>query len=395
MGWERFFTDHAAASIACFIVFTILVCGLATIMTKFAVAIKDKAKISDGVIGGILIGAITSIPELITSIAVIVESSKNTEVHAYSVFGDVIGSNMFCFLIMAVVLLVTVVIFKRREANQINTVSLVFMIVGTIFCFLAGIFDNNGFVYGNGKPLSPLVWHGFNFFTIFIFLSYAMAVFSMLFGAKATIRGPNGKRIKPKQHMLPPPSKKIKTTRFVYWNMPILIILLIASVVLLTLSSLVLATSCSGIITRENLGEMFGRTLLLGMATSLPELVAVVNLAVSRRYNLVIDSMVGSCAFNMTILFIANIVYSILYTSAAETTAMYFLDKDTLVQLVLFLLEAIFLVLYLVVNSGSVKRYLSTKQTVVINSILLSLTVASYATYVVLGTLEQVGILPY
>ena len=221
-----------------------------------------------------------------------------------------------------------------------------------------------------------------------------MAVFSMLFGAKATIRGPKGTRIKPKPRLVHP-SKKVRPSRLIFLRMPVLVILLIASVGLLTISSIVLATSCSGIITRENLGEMFGRTLLLGMATSLPELVAVVTLAVNRRYNMVIDSMVGSCAFNMTILFIANIVYSALYVSAAETTAMYYLDKDTIVQLSLFLLEAIFLVLYLVVNSGSVKQYLSTKQTVTINSILLSLTIASYAVYAVLGTLEQVNILPY
>ena len=392
MHLEQFFTDNAGASIACFVVFTLLVCGLATIMTKFAVAIKDKAKISDGVIGGILIGAITSIPELITSIAVIVESSTDETVHASSVFGDVIGSNMFCFLIMAVVLLATVVMFKHREANQINTASLVFMIVGTIFCFMAGIFDNNGFIYSHSH-LSPLVWHGFNFFTIFIFLSYAMAVFSMLFGTRVTSHGIVGKGLKAKVKL--PAAQKTKPSKLLQLKMPILIILLIVSVVLLTVSSIILGTSCSGIIAREELGEVFGRTLLLGMATSLPELVAVVTLAVNRRYNMVIDSMVGSCAFNMTILFIANIVYSGLYVSAAETHPMYILDPDTVIQLILFLLEAIFLVLYLVMNSRSVKQYLSTKQTIVINSILLSLTVLSYLIYIVLGTLEQFNIIPY
>ncbi|MCQ2956550.1 MAG: hypothetical protein MJ233_01445 [Mycoplasmoidaceae bacterium] len=93
-------------------------------MTKFAVAIKDKARLPDGVVGGILIGAITSIPELITSICVVVQSTYDSQVTSSSVFGDVIGSNMFCLVIMSAVLLGTVVLFKHREANQINTVSL-------------------------------------------------------------------------------------------------------------------------------------------------------------------------------------------------------------------------------------------------------------------------------
>ncbi|MCQ2956551.1 MAG: hypothetical protein MJ233_01450 [Mycoplasmoidaceae bacterium] len=133
--------------------------------------------------------------------------------------------------------------------------------------------------------------------------------------------------------------------------------------------------------------------MLLGIATSLPELVAVVNLAINRRYNMVIDSMVGSCAFNMTILFIANLVFGLVAKTPA-TDPMYVLNGDTIVQLVLFLLECLFLVLYLVVNSRSVKSYLTNNQTVGLNITLLILVLLPYLTYIVLGILEAYSIIP-
>ncbi|MCQ3915092.1 MAG: hypothetical protein MJ201_05115 [Mycoplasmoidaceae bacterium] len=51
---------------------------------------------------------------------------------------------------------------------------------------------------------------------------------------------------------------------------------------------------------------------MLGVATSLPELIAVATLAIDNRYNMMINSMAGSCAFNMTILFACNVAYACL-----------------------------------------------------------------------------------
>lgn len=378
-----------------FIPFAILVCVLATLMTKFALAIKDKARLPDGVVGGILIGAITSIPELITSICVVVQSTTDTEVHASSVFGDVIGSNMFCMLIMSVVLIGTVVLFKHREANQINTVSLTFMVIGTIFCFVACIFDNNGPIYNPDIAIpSPLVWNGFNFFSIFIFASYGIAVYSMIFGSKVVSAGVTGKGLKTKVKL--PAVQKHEPSKFLQLPMWSLILLLVGSVVALTLSSLVLAASCGGLIVRWELPQVFGRTLLLGVATSLPELVAVVNLAINRRYNMVIDSMVGSCAFNMTILFLSNMIYGCIATNPVGDPMFVLNDKgDTAVQLSLFLLQCLFVLIYLVINSRSVKSYLSNRQAITINAVLLGLSVLPYISYITLGILEQNGIIPY
>ncbi|MCQ3907919.1 MAG: hypothetical protein MJ219_04365 [Mycoplasmoidaceae bacterium] len=64
---------------------------------------KEKAHLSDGVVAGILLGVITSLPELVTCIAsVIVHGTGSIG------FGDIIGSNIFDIFILSICLLVCV-----------------------------------------------------------------------------------------------------------------------------------------------------------------------------------------------------------------------------------------------------------------------------------------------
>ncbi|MCQ3915094.1 MAG: hypothetical protein MJ201_05125 [Mycoplasmoidaceae bacterium] len=108
--FESFFAENYGAAVACFFTFAIVVGVLATLVTKFAVTIKDKAELPDGVIGGILIGAITSVPEFITAIGYTINAATIGPEYGNpgAVFGDVIGSNMFCMLIIGVACLATV-----------------------------------------------------------------------------------------------------------------------------------------------------------------------------------------------------------------------------------------------------------------------------------------------
>lgn len=385
MAIESFFLNNGTASIACFFVFAIIVGFLATAVTKIAVAIKDKAKLPDGVIGGILIGTITSIPELITAVGVIINSAHDPTYDPSSVFGDVIGSNMFCMLILAVGLIITVDLFKHREADQINTITIVCLLFGTVMCILAVLFENNGIIYGGGgQKVSPLVFHGFNFFSLFIFLSYAFAVGFMLAGSKVKPVAVVGKGVATAKNL--PRAEKVKPSFLLKYHMWQLITSLCVGVGLLSFSSIILAGACSGCIELWHMGPVFGRTLLLGIATSLPELIAVVTLLHNRRYNMTINSMVGSCAFNMIILFICNVVYSALWTS--ESSPMFPEPKESnsvVVQVVLFILMCLFIALYLILNSKHIKTRLTNKQIIATNCVLCSFTVIAYFSYIILG----------
>ena len=393
--FEMIFINNPAAAMSCFFIFAVIVGVLATLVTKLAVAVKDKAKLPDGVVGGILIGAITSIPEFITAIGVTIDGVLYpTEYDPSSVFGDVIGSNMFCLLILAVTLIVTVKLFRHREADQINTITIICLIFGAVMCILAVLFENNGIVYGGeGQKASPLVWHGFNFFSIFIFLSYAIAVFFMIAGSKLKPMGSVGKGVATKVTL--PPTQKVKRSKFLKLDMWLLIVLLVVGIIVLSGSSIVLASACSGCIEHWQLGEVFGRTLLLGIATSLPELIAVATLAFGGRYNMMINSMAGSCAFNMIILSVCNAVYAGMWHNGIDP--MFPQPKESnsvVVQVVIFILMCLFITLYLIMNSKHIKSRLNNKQIMGINITLLSLVIIVYFIFIALGIIQWSTIQP-
>lgn len=389
--FESFFLNNHGWAIGLFFVFAAIVGVLATVVTKMAVAIKDKAELPDGVVGGILIGAITSVPEFITALGYTINcATKGAEYgDPGAVFGDVIGSNMFCMLIIAVACLATVWIFRHREADQINTTTIACLIGGSVLCMLAVLFDNNGLIYSVDAP-SPVVWHGFNLFSIFIFLSYGLAVVFMFVGGKIKPAAVVGKGM-PTTTKLPDKQKKDTSPLFMRLHMPTLILVFLAGIALLTISSLMLASSCSGCIDAW-FGESatFGRTLLLGIATSLPELIAVATLALNGRYNMMINSMSGSCAFNMTILFACNVAYGFLWKEGLDP--MFPMPKDTnsvMVQVVMFILMCVFFALYLILNSKSIKGKMRRNQILATNITLLSVVIGLYITYVVVGIFQN------
>lgn len=393
--FESFFLSNPAASIGVFFAFAIIVGAFATIVTKLAVAVKDKAKLPDGVVGGILIGAITSIPEFITALGYIINcATQKGYGDPGAVFGDVVGSNMFCMLIIGVACVATVWIFRQREADQINTITIICLIVGSVMCLLAVIFDNNGLIYGKGGSeggmMSPFVWHGFNFFSIFIFASYVIAVIFMLAGSKIKPAAVVGLGLATTTK-LPEEQMKKKQPIFMKFKMPTLIVLLVFGIGLLTFSSLILASSCSGCIQHWFPGDStFGRTMLLGIATSLPELIAVITLAINGRYNMMINSMVGSCAFNMTILFVCNIAYSALWYEGLGAMFPKPADSNSvMVQVVMFILMCVFFALYLILNSKSIKANLRRNQILGVNITLLSLVILTYLGYIILGVTQN------
>ena len=56
-----------------------------------------------------------------------------------------------------------------------------------------------------------------------------------------------------------------------------------------------------------NLGKTFAGALFLGVATSLPELIASVTLCYRKTYNAAAGNIIGSNIFNFTILFVADV----------------------------------------------------------------------------------------
>lgn len=362
----NYFDNNFAVTISLYCFLLIGVVGITTLLSKLCVILKEKAHLSDGVVAGLLLGVITSLPELVTCIAsVFVHKTGSLG------FGDIIGSNIFDLFVLAVCLLVCVWMFIRRKANQINTMTLVCTGVGTIFVLLATIAT---------KFIPSLIWHGFNFFSILILASYGMSIYFMTRNAKVTSISSNEGKTEIKQARQ---SKLFKLS--LVW---IIVLIAIVSIVLIALAVFLTFTSESLIfyhwanIFGSEEKATFGGALLLGVITSLPEIVCCVNLCIHREYNMVIDTMVGSTSFNLAILSIANLAFIAVYKPNAE---MYSWNNQSIIQLGICLGIISLLIAYLLVNSSKIKSKLNDKQSLALNASLLSLIVIIYIIFIVLG----------
>lgn len=360
------FNGNFPLTISLYCVLLIGVVVITTFLSKLCVVLKVKAKLSDGVVAGLLLGVITSLPELVTCITSIFSTRSGA-----MGFGDIIGSNIFDIFVLAVCLLVCILIFIKKKANLVNTTTLVCTGIGTIFVLLAMIAS---------QFIPSLVWHGFNFFSILILLSYGASIFFIFKEAKSKPVNANEGLTEIKQAK----QSKLNQLKLVWVIILIVVVALslIACAVFLTYTSDSLVTYHWANVFVKDGKESFGGALFLGVITSLPEIVCCINLCINKEYNMVIDTIVGSTSFNLAILTIANICFASLSNSQGQ---MYAWTDANILQISVCLVMMGLMIAYLVCNNNKIKSKLNNKQSLAINAPLLTLTVASYIVFLIVG----------
>lgn len=369
------FNGSFPLTISIYIVLMLAVVGVTTLLSKLCLVLKEKAHLSDGVVAGIIIGVITSLPELVTCLTAVIEN-KNGQMG----IGDIVGSNSFDLFVLACCLFACIWIFIDKKVNKINISSLICTGIGTLFVFFAALFGENTEMGIFKGTTSPLVWHGFNFFSIPIFLSYCLAVYFMIKSSNQKPANKNEGLTELKQ------AKKSIFHKLDLWILILLIVLV--ALILITVSVLLTCSSTSLIKKWWGMDQGFGGALLLGVVTSLPEIVACVNLCIHKEYNMTIDTMVGSTAFNLSILSISNIALACVYNGKHTTTdkqIMYEFNVDSISQMVTGFLTIAFCVTYLLLNTEKMKKKFNRKQQLTINSITLTLTIIPFIVFLVLG----------
>lgn len=358
----EYFNGNFPLTISLYCILMVGIVVITTLLSKLCVVLKTKAHLSDGVVAGLLLGLITSLPELVTCITSVISTKSGA-----MGFGDIVGSNIFDIFVLAVCLLSCVWIFIDSKSNKINTTSLICTAAGTLFALLAMIAD---------KYIPALVWHGFNFFSILVLASYGTSIYFMTRNAKVPTANKNEGMTEINQ------AKKSKLNKlklgWVIALIAIVAIVLIATAVFLTYSSESLIYSHWS----DVIGDSFGGALLLGVVTSLPEIVCCVNLCINKEYNMVIDTIVGSTTFNLSILTIANIALACL---SNQSGPMYGLTTANLTQVIVCLVMCATMIVYLVLNSKTYKSKFNKKQILGINISCLTITCLAYIVFLILG----------
>lgn len=256
-----------------YLILAALVVFLAVRLSYYVDVLDRKTNLSGAFIGGVMLAAVTSLPELFTALTAVLALDRPQLVQ-----GDVLGSNVFNLCVIGGLLLVYSKDYMKAKLSKSHTSTLWYGLIMYVLAFIAII-----------KPIDlPLGPININLMTIAILIVYGINVKFMK--SDESVENENEDDC--------PLTVKQVAVRFV-----------IFSVLLVGVS--ILLTHVTDSISHElNLGATVAGAIFLGVATSLPELAASVNLVRMRNFNASFGNIVGSNLFNFTILCFADLLYT-------------------------------------------------------------------------------------
>lgn len=254
----------------------LIVAALVTFMSIKAseyVDMLDKTTaLSGAFLGGILLSAVTSLPEFFTSV-----SSTLMLDQPGLCIGNILGSNLFNYAMLSVFILTAVAKFSKCRLSNIHFVVAVSVVAMglLIVCNKYGILS---FSIGTVSITS-----------ILIILLYIITVWIMYKKGGTSENEDDGEPVTL--------SRKQILTRFIIVSIGI-----VGFSILLTYITDELSV-------RLNLGKTVAGAIFLGVATSLPETASTFTLFRMKSYDIAVGNIVGSCLFNFTILSVADFFY--------------------------------------------------------------------------------------
>lgn len=257
-----------------YVIYLVLAAAVTFVSVKASeyVDMLDRTtKLSGAFLGGILLSAVTSLPELFTSIAATTLLDQPG-----LCLGNILGSNLFNYAMLSVFLLTAVVAFSKCNLSKIHFIVACSVVImgGLIVLNKYGIL---GFDIGTVSVTSVL-----------IILLYILTVWIM-YRMGGTSEENSVEPV--------PLTRKQILFRFTLTAIGIVVL------------SILLSYVTDDISDRLGLGKTVAGALFLGVATSLPETASTWTLFKLKNYDIAMGNIVGSCLFNFTILSVADFFY--------------------------------------------------------------------------------------
>lgn len=270
-----------------FLILAFLTVYLSMRLSYYADVMSKTTNINKAFIGGILVAGITSLPELVTCYSAI--SLDNV----YLAIGDILGSNFFNISIMCFFDLIFIKKLFFNKTDKSFYIVYIFLLINYLFMFLAFTNIINISILNIGIP------------SIIIVITYIIYL--------KCISKPNiaEKRIAE--------NKKNKYS--------IILKFIIVAIFMVTVS--VLLTFVVNNISKiyPNFSSSVLGAILLGITTSLPEVITFIALLKLNSYNLALSDIIGSNLFNILVLAIGDAFtkYYPIY---------YYFDKEIMIILI-------------------------------------------------------------
>lgn len=333
--WEQ------PVSLVCYFLVAAIVIFLSIKLSDFVDLLDKKTKISGAFLGGILLAAVTSLPELFTSLTATLLLSNNK-----LVVGNILGSDIFNITLFFIIY---IFFFKKLTESKVSKAHLWSMLfIGLMYASITLA----AFVFNFNK----ILWGWFNPVSILIVVIYVFSI----------IKTPKIEEAEEKTT-----DSKLTVKQIVFWFVICSILLIGASIGITYLTDWV--------VNNFNMGATFGGALFLGVATSLPEMTATITLSRKKNFNAAYGNILGSCMFNFIILALADLL-------SFRAGPLYNFDESSFFLLILGSASiAIFLVSLLIQFS---KKFKYTKSLKVIYICFAVLLLSSYVAYIVLSNIN-------
>lgn len=252
-------------------------------LSYYADLLNKTTNISGVFIGGILLAGITSLPELVTCLSSIFLNNP------YLAIGDILGSNFFNIAMMCFfdILFIKTMFYNYTKNRYYLIYVLLILNYLIMYLFMGGIFNLE--LFNIGIP------------SFIIIISY------IIYLKKAQEKDSKKEIIKTKEHVL---------LKFLFVG----ILMVIVSIFLTLIVNLIADKN-------PNVASSFIGAILLGITTSMPEVITFIALIKMKSFDLALSDIIGSNLFNLLILAIGDIFLK-------NKEIYYFVDKESMFLLV-------------------------------------------------------------
>lgn len=300
-----------------YLITVVAVVWFSILASRYIDMIDHKTRLSGAFLGGVLLSAITSLPELFTSI------SATTLIDNPSLcIGNILGSNLFNFGMLAVVILFFINGFSAAHLSRSHHYVMAFLILmyAAVELNRQGLVDYN-IIIGAGQ--NPLLYISIT--SLIIILLYFLSV--------RFLASDNGE------------CKEEECEEEVTLSLRAIVVRFVLASVGIIIASIILTYITDDIATELNLGSGLAGALFLGIATSLPEVTSTISLFRMRNFDIAFGNISGSNVFNYFVLAIADLLYS-------GGTVFHFGDSKVINLTIFGLLSSIFI--YMLIHSRRV-----------------------------------------
>ena len=270
-----------------YLILAALVVGVSIKLSYYVDLLDKTTDISGAFIGGVMLAAVTSLPELFTSISATVFLGKSE-----LVLGNILGSNIFNVAVLAILIVVLHKKFGKAFVAKSHK-----SVVGWII-----------FIYA----LLTL--------PVFFKADYSVLGISLISVAIAVIYGVCVKKMAndESEDQEEEVHTDLTVNQIVFRFVTLSIILVVASI------GITFATDIIAV--KLNLGMTLAGALLLGIATSLPEVTSSIALATRGNFNATVGNILGSNLFNLAILVFADLLFigGSIYTANSQSYSLVF-----------------------------------------------------------------------